>query len=85
MGKLGLDPVTLASHSSKGVGNSDVLSHFAQVGIYIPGIGTIQVEAGFSEGMEHMGIGLLGQQGFFEAFRVTFDLPQNFFYLETPH
>jgi hypothetical protein len=35
--------------------------------------------------MEHMGIGLLGQQGFFEAFRVTFDLPQNFFYLETPH
>jgi hypothetical protein len=84
MDYLGLNPGTLASDSSRGVGNPEVVSSFSQIGVYIPGIGTIRVEAGFSKGMDHMRLGLLGQQGFFEAFRVTFDLPNNFFYPETP-
>jgi hypothetical protein len=77
-------PTVADSGSSKGVGNPDVVGYFSQIGVYIPGIGTIRVEAGFSKGMDHMRLGLLGQQGFFEAFRVTFDPPNNFFYLETP-
>jgi hypothetical protein len=39
--------------------------------------------AGFTAGMETSGIGLLGQQGFFEAYRVEFHHTRKLFLVES--
>jgi hypothetical protein len=39
--------------------------------------------AGFTQGMDRMGLGLLGQRDFFERFRVEFDLSKRVFTIET--
>jgi hypothetical protein len=38
---------------------------------------------GFTEAMDNMGLGLLGQEGFFEQFRVEFQLSKNIFTIES--
>ena len=43
-----------------------------------------EVVAGFTEDMNSKGYGLLGQYGFFDHFRVQFDLPNKVFWVETP-
>jgi hypothetical protein len=40
---------------------------------------TFQIDAGFCESLEHVGMGLLGQGGFFSTFHVSFDLPNGLF------
>ena len=39
----------------------------------------VQTEVGFTTGLNFLGIGLLGQRGFFDRFRVCFDLPGRVF------
>ena len=39
--------------------------------------------AGFTTGMDQLGIGLLGQAGFFEAFKITFDFANKLYHIET--
>jgi len=42
----------------------------------------MQAFVGFSPALESAGIGLLGQNGFFDRFRVEFDLQKNHFFIE---
>ena len=40
---------------------------------------TFPLDAGFCETMEHVGMGLLGQEGFFSRFSVSFHHAQSYF------
>jgi hypothetical protein len=70
-----------------GVGSSANVTHYANVEIQIPvtNLPTISFAcfAGFTAGMESQGIGLLGQCGFFEKFRVAFDHSSKLFHIDT--
>ncbi len=49
-------------------------------------LGPAQIEtlAGFTEDMNSKGHGLFGQHGFFDHFKVQFDLPSRLFWIEIP-
>ncbi len=79
---LGLDASTTPIEKTSGVGSANVHTHFSKAIIDLPGVARVEVYAGFTIGMDHHGFGLLGQQGFFETFRITFDLARRMFYLE---
>jgi hypothetical protein len=51
----------------------------------VPGVPmfAFKTYAGFTPGMDNQGIGLLGQTGFFENFRVTFDHKARIFTIES--
>lgn len=73
---LGLDPLTLKKNTTGGVGNTANPTYFADVRLEIPvtsGSLVLDVYAGFCTGVDALGMGLLGQAGFFERFKVTFD------------
>jgi len=48
------------------------------------GVAQTEALAGFTEDMNSKGHGLLGQHGFFDRFKVQFDLPNKLFWIETP-
>ena len=48
------------------------------------GVITFPVYAGFTIGLEQMGLGLLGQIGFFDRFNVGFRLMESICYIEIP-
>lgn len=74
---LGLDPLTLESNTTGGVGNVANPTYFEAVRLEILVLSgaslVIDVYAGFCAGVDAIGMGLLGQTGFFERFRVMFD------------
>lgn len=53
--------------------------HAVQLGVI-----NFQVYAGFTTGLDQFGIGLLGQDGFFDKFKITFDYTHGLYSLETP-
>ena len=83
MQPLGLDPLTAPVDLTAGLGSANNPTHYCDVTI---DLGVIQVPAysGFSAGMDQLGFGLLGQVGFFDRFRITFDYANSVFVLETP-
>lgn len=83
MQPLGLDPLTSPVEVTSGVGSANVPAHFANIVIDLQGVIQIPVYAGFTTGMDQLGIGLLGQAGFFEAFKITFDLANKLYHIET--
>ena len=78
---LGIDPLITPVDPTAGVGSSNVPTHFASVTLDFTAI-QIPVYAGFTTGMEQHGIGILGQSGFFEHFKVTFDYKSKIFTVE---
>jgi hypothetical protein len=42
----------------------------------------LDVYAGFTAGLERLGMGLLGQMGFFDRVKVLFDLKEGVFFVE---
>ena len=84
MQPLGLDPLTAPVEMTSGVGSTNVPTHFSNVVIDLQGVIQIPVYAGFTTGMDQLGFGLLGQAGFFEALKITFDFANKIYYLETP-
>lgn len=69
---LKLDLDTLPGASTSGVGSSKNATRFAIVTIDL-GDGIIfDAYTGFTPGLESIGVGLLGQDGFFENFDVAF-------------
>jgi hypothetical protein len=84
MQPLGLDPLKAPVEMTSGVGSTNVPTHFSNVVIDLQGVIQIPVYAGFSTGMDQLGFGLLGQAGFFEAFKITFDFANKIYYLEAP-
>jgi len=80
---LGFDPLNMPSNFIAGLGKSGSITHYASVEIEVaPGI-RFRTMAGFTEGLDSSGIGLLGQSGFFENFRVTFDHSARLFHIDT--
>jgi hypothetical protein len=74
-----------------GCGSSANHTYYADVEIKIPYSmnGTpaefsFKTYAGFTAGMDAQGIGLLGQNGFFENFPTTFDHKNKVFHIEIP-
>lgn len=70
-----------------GVGSSANVTYYDTVQVTIPLLGGNELSfstfAGFTQGMEGQGIGLLGQTGFFENFLVQFDHGAKLFYVST--
>lgn len=83
MQPLGLDPLTAPVEMTSGVGSTNVPTHFCNVTIDLGPV-QIPVYAGFTTGMDQLGCGLLGQAGFFEAFKITFDYANKLFHVEVP-
>ena len=79
---LGLDPLTGVLDRTAGLGSDNVPTYFWNVGIDIQGTTQIEVYAGFTDGLEQWGIGLLGQTGFFDRFAVSFNLNRGIFEFE---
>ena len=84
MQPLGLDPLTISVEQVAGVGSSGVPTQYAHVTIDIQGIGQFAAFAGFTSGLDPIGFGLLGQLGFFEKCRVSFDHATKTYTIETP-
>jgi hypothetical protein len=87
---LGLAPLQMPSQFSAGVGSYNIPTYYSDVVLQIrfgqQGEHVVEhkIYAGFSEGMEHQGIGLLGQFGFFDHFKVAFDRKASLFFVEIP-
>ncbi len=71
--QLGLDPLTAKSATSSGLGSTNVPTYYWTIKIDVQNITTFDVYAGFTEGLEAWGLGLLGQFGFFDRFPISFD------------
>jgi hypothetical protein len=79
---LGLDPLKLTLDYTNGVGNSSNETYYAHVAIDV-GVGAPFVTyAGFTAGLETIGVGLLGQSGFFENYCVTFSQSTRKFHID---
>jgi hypothetical protein len=81
--KLGLDSAAMPLERSSGVGASNMPTHYADVSVALHGVTTFPARAGFTEGLEDWGLGLLGHIDFFERFRVFFDYSGGYFNIET--
>lgn len=85
-GPLGLDQLKMKMHMTGGVGSAANATYYEQLEINIPFDDgsrlTFTTYAGFTAGLDSQGIGLLGQSGFFDTFRVMFDHKAKLFYVE---
>ena len=71
--QLGLDPLARPATATSGVGYGFVPSSYWPVRIEFPGVAMLEVYAGFTSGLDNVGIGLLGQSGFFDRVDVVFN------------
>ena len=85
MQPLGLDPLTTPTELSSGVGApAAVPTHFANLTIDVQGRFQFGAYVGFTTGLDALGIGLLGQTGFFDRFNVSFRLRDGHCHIEVP-
>jgi len=78
-----LDPLQLKQQLTGGVGNTGNITYYDHLTVAIEGGPTFTAYAGFTEGLQAQGIGLLGQSGFFEKHVVTFDHAAREFHIDT--
>lgn len=83
--QLGLDPLTTVSEGVSGIGGA-ASSYYWKLEIALPdlAIKPFPLYAGFTEGLDALGLGLLGQLGFFDRFDVRFNLKQGEFSVDIP-
>lgn len=81
---MGLDPLAATLDGAAGLGSYNVPTYFREIGIDLQGIAQFRAYVGFTTGLENWGFGLLGQTGFFDRFKVTFDPPNGLYHLEIP-
>lgn len=79
---LGFDLVSLPRSIAKGIGNEAIEVFYAQVTIRIGDSFSFEARVGFSDGLQKVGVGVLGQAGFFDQFNVEFRLAEGFFTIE---
>ena len=80
---LKLDILSLPRGITGGVGSSANTTYWDTISVDL-GHGIIfPAYTGFTQGMDQMGLGLLGQTGFFELFKVEFLLRKNTFTIES--
>jgi hypothetical protein len=82
MQPLGLNPLIAPVEMTSGMGSTNVPTHFCNIMLDLQGAFQIPVYAGFTTGMDQLGFGLLGQAGFFEVFKITFDYANKLYHLE---
>lgn len=84
MAPLGLDALTTPIELTAGVGSTSVPTHFSNIEIDMQGIIKFPLYAGFTVGLEAMGLGLLGQSRFFDRFNVHFRQAEGICLIEVP-
>lgn len=67
-----------------GVGSVSNYTYYENVEIDLFIGAPFVVYAGFTDGLESQGFGLLGQRGFFESFPVYFNRKKNQFHIDVP-
>jgi hypothetical protein len=81
--RLGLDLTTnTRTFVFGGAGSKNQIAYFFDLNVTFGDFVSYKLPIGFSAALESVGIGLLGQNGFFENFFVSFDLKSGFFSLE---
>ncbi len=82
--RIGLTFQQGAFYQFAGAGSSNQPAWFFPITLSIGTVISYQVSVGFTPALEGTGVGLLGQNGFFDRFKLEFDLRNSFFYLEAP-
>jgi hypothetical protein len=80
---LKLDVLKLPKALTGGVGSSANTTYYDTINIDLGNGIAFSAYTGFTQGMDQMGLGLLGQDGFFEHYRVEFLLSKNVFTIES--
>jgi hypothetical protein len=80
---LKLDILKLPKAFTGGVGSSANTTYYDTINIDLGNGIAFSAYTGFTQGMDQMGIGLLGQDGFFEHYRVEFLLSKKIFTIES--
>lgn len=80
---LKLDILNLPRGVTGGVGSSANATYWDKISVDLGHGIVFSAYTGFTQGMDQMGLGLLGQLGFFEHFRVEFLLSQRIFTIES--
>ena len=80
---MGLDILNLPKNYTGGVGNDTNLTYYAEVTIDLGDGISFNTKAGFMQGLESIGLGLLGQKGFFEHYNVEFRHKDRTFTIES--
>jgi hypothetical protein len=79
---LKLDVPKLAQEVTGGVGSQNNITYYDTLSIDLGNGIAFSVYAGFTEGMDAVGLGLIGQEGFFESFNVEFRRSEKIFTIE---
>jgi hypothetical protein len=80
---LQIDVLKLPKAITRGVGNSANVTYYDTVSIDLGDGIAFTSYVGFSEGMDQVGLGLLGQAGFFEYYTVEFKHKQRRYTVQT--
>src|SRR5712692_6940893 len=72
--QLGLNPLQGRSQPTAGLGSANVPTYFWNLTINLQQLAVFDAYTGFTTGMDAWGLGLLGQDGFFDRFPTQFDL-----------
>jgi len=79
IGKLiGIDVEAGLKLAFEGVSGAAATAYLDRINLAVRGMSSISLDVGFTNSMA-VGTGLLGQQGFFEQFRVSFELTEQVF------
>ena len=65
-----------------GAGSNNQIAYFFDLNVTFENVVSYKLPIGFSSALNSVGVGLLGQNGFFENFGVSFDLRNGIFSLE---
>ena len=79
---LGLDIRALPTARTNGVGNTANLTYYDNLTIDLGNGVIFETRVGFTDGMDRLGFGLLGQQGFFENYNIEFRHRDRIFTIE---
>ncbi|MGB8673915.1 MAG: hypothetical protein WCD27_06135 [Candidatus Acidiferrales bacterium] len=80
--QLGLNVPTGKQYPFGGAGGGAIqMAYFFDLQLAIPQVGKYSIPIGFTDALESVGLGLLGQNGFFDRFRVSFNLKKGIFTL----
>ncbi|HEY4838667.1 MAG TPA: aspartyl protease family protein [Candidatus Acidoferrales bacterium] len=82
--RIGLDLQRGAYYQFGGAGSDGQAAWFFEITLRIMTVISYTAYVGFTPALESVGCGLLGQNGFFDKFKVDFDLANGLFYLEAP-
>jgi len=81
--QLSLDISQLPNFLTGGVGSTSNVTYYDTVTVDLGDGVRFEAYAAFTRGLDQVGLGLLGQSGFFEQFRVQFDHRRKTFSIET--